>query len=291
MPFSVRGGANAIGATEDKEYFIRKMLRRALPKQVHSQWGLKDYVPTRGGQSVEWRRLSSFTTSTTALTEGTPGAETIPTVVTVTATVNQYGMFFRSTDITSDQAIDDIRAEGSEALGEAAGDAFDLLTRNVIRGTTTIQYASTAGSRVAVGSGMRLNTAEIREAITTLEVNNTPLFDEGAYKAIVHPRTKADLFNDPTFQNAMQYAGERGDNNPMMSGRIGRYYGCDFYVTTNASIQLASGLSVANTSADVYQSLFFGKEAYGVIELSAQTLRQYYHEAGSSGVWDPLSLN
>ena len=289
MPLSVRGGANALGTTEDKEYFIRKMLARAVPKQHHAKFGNKDFIPTRNGQSAEWRRFSSFTTSTTALTEGTPGAETIPTVVTVTATVNQYGMFYRQTEIAGSQSIDDLRAEGAEALGEAMGDAYDVLTRNIMRGTTTIQYASTAGSRVAVGSGMRLNAAELREALATLKINNAVPFDDGGYKAIIHPRTEADLFNDPTIVNALQYAGPRTEKNPLFSGSLGRYLGCDFYTTSNASIQAAGGLSVANTAADVYQTMIFGKDAYGVLELSALTSDLIYHPAGSSGVWDPLN--
>ena len=289
MPLSIRGGANAIAGTEDKEFFIRKMLARAIPKQHHAKFGNKDYIPVRNGQSAEWRRFSSFTTSTTALTEGTPGAETIPTVVTVTATVNQYGMFYRQTEIAGSQSIDDLRAEGAEALGEAMGDAYDLLTRNIMRGTTTIQYASTAGSRVAVGSGMRLNAAELREALATLKTNNAEPFSDGGYKAVIHPRTEADLFNDPTIVNAFQYAGARGESNPLFKGSLGRYQGCDFYTTSNASIQAAGGLSVANTSADVYQTMIFGKDAYGVLELSALTSDLIYHPAGSSGVWDPLN--
>ena len=289
MPLSIRGGANALGNTEDREFWVRKMLARAVPKQYHGQFGDKDFIPVRNGQSVEWRRFSSFTTSTTALTEGTPGAETIPTVVTVTATVNQYGMFYRQTEIADSQSIDDLRAEGAEALGEAMGDAYDLLTRNVMRGTTTIQYASTAGSRVAVGSGMRLNAAELREALATLKTNNALQFEDGGYKAIIHPRTEADLFNDPTIVNAFSYAGERGSGNPLFQGKLGRYLGTDFYTTSNASIQAAAGLSVAATSADVYQTLIFGKQAYGIVELSALTTDLIYHPAGSSGVFDPLN--
>jgi len=32
MPLSIRGGANNLTGTEDKEFFIRKMLVRATPK-------------------------------------------------------------------------------------------------------------------------------------------------------------------------------------------------------------------------------------------------------------------
>jgi N4-gp56 family major capsid protein len=286
MPISIRGGAAAIGGTEDKEYFIRKMLIRATPKLLHNQFANKDYIPSRSGMSVEWRRFSTIAASTTALTEGTAGSETIPTVVVVTATVNQYGQYFRSTDIVMNQAIDDIRAEGSDALGETLGNSYDQLTRAVWNGGTTIQFASTAGSRAQVGSGFRMSSAELREAVATLESNDAQPFDDGGWKAIIHPRVKADLLNDTNFLNAQQYAGVRGDGNALFSGKLGRYYGVDFYVTSNAQI----GTSLGYSGADVYYSTVAGRDYVGVVDLSAETAAQFYHEPGSGGATgDPLN--
>lgn len=286
MPISIRGGAAAIGGTEDKEYFIRKMLIRATPKLLHNQFANKDYIPSRSGMSVEWRRFSTIPASTTALTEGTAGSETIPTVVVVTATVNQYGQYFRSTDIVMNQAIDDIRAEGSDALGETLGNSYDQLTRAVWNGGTTIQFASTAGSRAQVGSGFRMSSAELREAVATLEGNDAQPFDDGGWKAIIHPKVKADLLNDTNFLNAQQYAGVRGDGNALFSGKLGRYYGVDFYVSSNAQV----GTSLGYSGADVYYSTIAGKDYVGVVDLSAETAAQFYHEPGSGGATgDPLN--
>lgn len=290
MPFSLRGGSNAIGGTEDKEYFVRKMLVRAQPKLLFNQFSEKDFIPSRGGQSAEWRRLSAFSTTTTALTEGTAGSETVPTVVNVTATVSQYGQYFRSTEIVLNQAIDDIKSEAADALGEVMGQSLDILTRNTWTGGTTVQYASTAGSRGGVGSGMRLNSAEIREAIATLEVNDAPTFENGQYVAILHPRSKADIFNDTNFLNAQQYAGVRGDSNVLLStphsGLIGRYLGVDFYVTSQAQVGTSLGLS----GADVFYTMVAGKGYVGVVDLSAVPPQIFYHEPGSSGaIGDPLS--
>lgn len=91
MPASLRGGANAYGLTEDKEYFVLKMLARAIPNLVHERWATNDYIPSNRGQSLEWRRMEALTISTTALTEGSLGSESIPTVTIVTATLSQYG--------------------------------------------------------------------------------------------------------------------------------------------------------------------------------------------------------
>jgi len=286
MPLSINGGANAIGGTENKEFFIRKMLVRATPKLLHNQFANKDYIPSRSGLSVEWRRFSTIAASTTALTEGTAGAETIPTVVIVTATVQQYGQYFKSTDIVANQAIDDIRAEGSEALGETLGNSYDQLTRSVYNAGTTVQFASTAGSRVQVGSGFRMTSAELRKAVATLEGNDAQPFDDGGWKAIIHPKTKADLLNDTNFLNAQQYAGVRGDQNTLFSGKLGRYYGVDFYISSNAQV----GTSLGYSGADVYYTVVAGKDYIGVIDLSAETAAQFYHEPGSGGATgDPLN--
>ena len=140
MPISIRNGANALGATEDRGYWVRKMLDRTQPVLVHSKYTNKEFVPSNCGMNVTWRRLSTITASTTALTEGTFPAETIPTVVTVTATVNTYGQWFRSTEIVKNQAFDDIKAEGTKALGETMANSADQLTRNVMNAGTTVRH-------------------------------------------------------------------------------------------------------------------------------------------------------
>ena len=135
---------------------------------------------------------------------------------------------------------------------------------------------------------MYLNSAELREAIATLKGADAPKFDDGTYVCVIHPDTEADLFNDPTILNALQSAGVRGGDNPLFKGSLGRYLGCDFYTTSNASIQANAGLSVG-TAADVYQTLVFGKDAYGVLELSAFSSDLIYHPVGSAGSQDPLN--
>lgn len=289
MPISIRNGANALGATEDRGYWVRTMLDRTQPLLVHDQFGNKDYVPSNSGMNVTWRRFSTITASTTALTEGTFPAETIPTIVNITATVNQYGQWFRSTDVVQNQAFDDVKTEGTKALRETMANSADQLTRNVINAGTTVQYASTAGSRGAIASGMRINSAELREALATLKGNNAPKFDDGAYKCIINQNTEADLFNDSNIVNAMQFAGPRDKGNPLFSGELGRYLGVDFITTSNGAAT-ATGLSLGNGPTSVQLTLLFGKDYFGVIGLSAMTSQVIYHEPGSSGALnDPLS--
>ena len=138
MPISIRGGANALGTTEDRGFWIRTMLDRRTPLLVHSRYTNKEFIPSNGGMNVTWRRFDTIAASTTALTEGTFAAEVIPTIVTTTATVNQYGQWFRSTDVVKTQSFDDVKSEGTKALGETMANSADQLTRNGMNGGTTV---------------------------------------------------------------------------------------------------------------------------------------------------------
>lgn len=281
VPLRGTGGFNS---TEDKGTYDRVLLRRAQPRLVHNNYGIKARIPPKGGTWVEWRRMEKLSTTSTALTEGTITTETIPTIVSIVATVAQYGQFFRSTDVVADQAFDPIIAEGTEVLGEAMGESLDILTRNIITAGTNIQYASTAGSRGGVGSGMRLTAAEIREALSTLESNDAEPIN-GVYPLIIHTRVKNDIFSDTNVVNAFLYAANRGDSNPMATGRLGNYLGAEFVVTSQARIFASLGLS----GADVYSSLLIADGAYGVVELTAQTARTFYKPVGSGGsTGDPI---
>ena len=288
MPISIRNGANALGATEDRGFWVRTMLDRRQPNLVHARYGDKEFVPANGGMNVTWRRFSTIAASTTALTEGTFPAETIPTIVTVTATVNLYGQWFRSTDVTKSQAFDDVKREGTKALGETMANSHDQLARNVINAGSTIQYVSTSGSRGGVASGHYLNAAEIREAISTMKSADAPKFDDGTYVMIIHPDIEQDLFGDQNIVNAFSYAANRGPSNPLATGELGNYLGVKFVTTSN--VATAAGLSGPNGETDVYLNVMFGKGYVGFVDLSAMTSEIIYHEPGSSGALnDPLS--
>ena len=289
MANTLKIGGAAFGSVEDKEYFVRKMLRRAQAVQIWNEFASKQFIPARGGTSIEWRQMPRLSTTTTALTEGTFGAETPPTVVRVTATVNQYGIFFRSTDVVDAQAIDDIRAEGAEALGQAAGESFDLLTRAVVVAGTTQQFAGTATSKGALTSGMRLTSAELREAKTTLQKNAAPRFPDGTYKAIIEPDQEYDLWSDANIVNAAQYAGTRGDSNPVFTGKLANYLGIDIR-TSNINYTTKTGASLGLSGADTYAAVVFGQDFYGTAELSLLRMQEIYHPVGSGGATgDPLN--
>jgi N4-gp56 family major capsid protein len=269
---------------ENKQFFDALLIRRAVPNLVHSGLhGEQRQIPPRGGNSIEWRGLSRIAGTTGALTEGTPGAEIQITFTNVAATILQYGKFIVVSDIASIQAIDNVVTESVEMLGEQMGDTRDVLARNVIVAGTTKQYASTAGSRAQVGSGMYLSWAEILEAVATLETNNAKRFEDGFYHGIIAPNTKRDMFEDSTIVDNMQEAAMRGPDNALFTGVVTDIAGVRFWMSSNASVQSSAGLS----GADVYETAILGKSYLVETELAAQTARLYIQPPG--GVSDPLN--
>lgn len=272
---------------ELKQYYSRVLLERAMPNLVWLQrgFGRTDAIPTMGGKSIEWRRFERPSAITSALTEGTPGAETNLTVSNVQATVSQYGAYVIYSDLVNTQAIDPVVRNYAQVFGEQMAISLDTIVRNVAVAGTTVQYASTAGSRGGVGSGMRMTYAEIREAVATLKKADAPTAMDGLYVGVIHPDTESDMMSDSDIITSLQNAGVRGTNNPLFQGDIGTFYKVNWIVTSLASVGTSLGLS----GADVYYSVVFGAGYYGTVDLAAHPAQVIIKPVGSAGAADPLN--
>ena len=82
------------------------------------------------------------------------------------------------------------------------------------------------------------------------------------------------------FTPVEQYA-NKGD---VMENEIGKYDRIRFVESTMAYVDEEAG----NGSIDVYSTLIFGKDAYGVTSINGNSMKMYVKELGSSGSSDPL---
>lgn len=282
--------------------FDKRLLTRFRAETIYNRFGMKRGIPMHGGKSISFRRQDAilgasyaaaynsggaFASGPLALTEGTPGAAIDATWVQVLATISQYGQYIQFTDLSETQQIDDVVAETTENFSEAMKEAIDLVTRDVLVAGTTVQYASTAGSRGGVGSGMNMNLAELREAKRTLLRNNAkPLKSEdGKFVLMTHPDVVFDLEADSNITNIWQYAGQRGDSNQLFDVAFQDLpFGVRVYHTSLCRIFASLGLS----GADVYGNMLIAEEFYGTIDLDAMPAKIIVKARGSSGVYDPL---
>lgn len=288
MPTIELIGANGM-TYELKQFYDKKLLSVALKNLVWANYGLKSPIPARGGKSIEWRRFEKIVGGTTALTEGTPPSSTQATVSSVTATISQYGQYSAISDLLETQSFDPIVNEYVEKFGINAAEVMDMVVRDVVDATTTIQYADAAtvvatSGAGAVGSGNYLDAAEVLEARRTLRRADARPVVDNKYICIIHPDNAKDLFEDPDIVDAFQYAQNRGNDNPLSTGVLGDWMGVRFIESTNVQVISSYGMS----GADIYEVVMLGAEAYGVTELSALSLQTIIHPRGSGGHTDPL---
>lgn len=121
--------------------------------------------------------------------------------------MSQYGQYLQLTDMAEAQSIDVLLPEYTENFAEAMTEGLDLVTRDILVAGTNLQYASTAGSRGGVGSGMNLNLAELRKGKRILmRANARPVRSEGKFVCATHPDSLYDLEGDSNITNIWQYA-------------------------------------------------------------------------------------
>lgn len=275
-------------------FYDRSMLEAAKPLLIHTNWAQVKDIPRNNTNVIKFRRYELLTANTTALSEGVTPAGTALSITDVSATCLQYGDYITVTDVLSFTTLDPVLSQASDVLGQQAGNSLDQVCRDVIIAGTTIQYASTAVSRVTVSASMKLTRDEIREAVRTLKGNNAskvtrminaatgfgtaPL--NACYIAICSPSTTFDLKNEAGWTPVEEYASQSG----VMEGEVGKMDEVRFVETTNAKVFTAGGAG----SIDVHATLIMGQNYYGISRISGEAMKNIVKPFTSGGTADPL---
>lgn len=286
-------------AVEVDAFYSRTLLERAIPLFVHTRWGQVRDIPRNGGtNTIRFRRYGNLTAATTALTEGVTPTGSALSVTNITATVGQYGDFVTISDRLDYESVDATLMEAAEVLGDQAADTLDTLCRDVIAAGTNVQYANGAGARASIDSTDLITAAtggaEIRMAIRTLKGNNakklTTMINptdgystspvNSCFIGIIHPDTTYSLDAETAWTPVEKYSSQMG----VMEGEVGKYKEVRFVETSNAKVFTGAGAS----SIDVYATLIFGRDAYGVTRISGEALKNIVKPLGSAGTADPL---
>lgn len=281
---------------EVNNFYSRALLERAIPLFVHTNWAqVRDIPMNSGTDTIKFRKYGSLTAQTTPLTEGvTPTGKQLSTT-DITAQVLYYGDYVTITDKVSFETFDPILTETAMVLGEQAADSLDQLCRDILAAGTTVQYASTAAARTDITAAMVLNRDEVKEAVRTLKNNNakpitsridpntgyntTPL--NRAFLGIVHPNTTNDLDNATGWIPVEKYPNKAD----VMPGEVGSLAGVRFIETTNAKVFTGGG----SGGADVYGTIIFGQNAYGISRIAGVAMQNIVKPLGSAGTEDPLN--
>ncbi len=277
-------------------YYDRTLLERALPLLLHTKFAQVRDLPRNNSDVIKFRKYSSLSAATTALTEGVTPAGSALSVSDSSATVLQYGDYVTLSDKLKMETEDPIETEATQVLAEQAALTLDNLARAILVAGTTVQYASTATQRTEITAAMKMTLAEVKEAVRTLKNNkakkitsmvsaqagfNTAPVD-ACYIGITGPDTAYDLKADSAFVPIEKYAG--GLKNGLLPGEIGKLDEVRFIETTEQKVWVDGGSSV-----DAYATLILGANAYGVSRISGEAMQTIRKQLGEAGSADPLN--
>jgi len=254
---------------------VRKAaLLAGFGRLAFGRFGEQGELTEKGGNVYRMWRIPAFTVPATPveLAGGETPAETAYTLSYVDITPKWYGAFSWIPTEVKVQSILDLVSRLGINFGIYMAELVETLTKNVVTVGTAVQYASTATARNQITNAMPLSTAEVIEAVTTLEENKAQGYPNAAMRkiCIIHPRQKADLQKDSDFKNSLLYAKERGDDNPLFDGLLADYLGVRFFVSDFAPKYAGEGAG----SANVYGALMMGYQAYGLGGVSGYMIDQ-----------------
>lgn len=268
---------------EMKTHYDNTLIDNAWAELVHDQFAQKRPIPKNKGKIIEFRNYATLGKQTTPLTEGTtPSGQTL-TMSVVTATIAQYGGYVEMSDILDMTAIDNNIVETTMLLGHQAGETLDTITRDIINGGTSVQYANAevaaryllVGGSATPSANHYFSVNAVRRAVRSLKVNKTKKIG-GYYVAIIHPDVSYDLMGDDDWVSVSEY----GKPGQIFEGEIGKIHGTRFVETTEAKIFHAADLvTITNatrnlTCASVNTKTFTMAEALSAAEVVALVLEK-----------------
>lgn len=274
----------------DKTYYDTTVLDNARDQLIFTQLGKHQNLPAHHGQTVEFRRWQTLGRVHKIIEGVIPKGRKLSQVA-ITCRLSQWGDYITISDLLDAHSIDEPKTAAAEELGAAGGLTNDLLTRNALLGGTSIifsdvydgdTYSSTPSTEeelqtaLEAGKTSMLKVIDINKAVTFLKVAaKMKTFDGKWYVAVIHPYVAEDLRSrDKMWIEAHIYA----DVEPLFAGEIGRMHGVRFIESNNAPIIKNEGDTYAT-----FKTLFFAKDAFGVIDAEGGGMQTIIKTKGEIG--------
>jgi len=215
--------------------------------------------------------------------------------------VDEYGNAIGFSEHLLQTSFYDQLSAASLLLGRDMAVVLDTVLRDAILGATSVIYGGEKASRNLVTSSDIFSTQTIKDAVETLETNNSPKWGGDHYICFLHPHQARSLRDDNDWINASLYSGAT----QIYTGEIGRYEDVRFVSTTvmpngkNAAVDPVTGdfvdlgysaaldAQAAGSSllTDIFQAIFFGEYSLGhatalPVELRDNGIQDFGREHG-----------
>ena len=258
-----------------KTFYDTELLENARAEMYYAQFAKKQPLPAGNGKTVEWRKWNTFEKAT-ELQEGViPTGQTFG-MTALTGNIAQYGTYATVSDVLELTAYDDIILGATEEMGASAAETQETLIRNALLANMNVMYCDkSSGTAPTDASGLDktclLTPKMVAKAATKLKKDRTPKIN-GKYVAVIHPSVAHDLRQSEEWVEAHKYAGVT----EIFNGEIGELHGVRFIENTFAPITKPSSLAHYNT-------FFFGKDAFGIIDPDGGALEMIVKDKSEIG--------
>ena len=192
-------------------------------------------------------------------------------------TVHEHGNAVANTELLVQSSFDDIMATTTSLLARDYALTMDCELRDVALSGSNVIFAGGKASRDLIESTDKLQVSTIKDAIEVLATYNAPKYANAYWICFVHPHQSRDLRDDSAWINASNY----GAPEQLFTGEIGRIDDTRFIETTLMCNGKAGaddpsfkpylkkgfegdGSNPALTKCDIFQSVIFGDQYYGL---------------------------
>lgn len=249
-----------------KTFYDTELLENAREKLIFQQLGRKQTLPSRSGKNVEWRKWNTLPDAEKLQEAVIPEGKTLG-MTSINVPIDQYGMYVTVSDQLELHAVDDTILGATEEIGYASGKTYDKLVRSVLMtGANTLfadviddegKYVSTPATRsdLAAAEKAYVTPDMVNKAATILKKASAPTMNGGKYVAVIHPSCVYDLRSHDDWVDVHKYSAAT----EIFNGEIGELHGVRFIESNLAAI-------VKEGEKAVYLTMFFGKDAFGVVD-------------------------
>ena len=273
----------------------KRLLRVAQIRMVTQRFGQADDQEKNSSKVRKWRRYELLPPAVAPLAEGiTPQGLKI-SYTDYMATLQQYGAVINLTDVIEDTHEDPVLKTFTDRCATQAAQTIEIVTFDILKGGTNVQYAGGVLSRAAVATGPtradlrvisrtmnRTRAEKISQVITASEKISTSGVP-AAYFAMLHTDLLPDMRVVTGWKNAVEYSNPN-EPLPYEEGAVDEFR---FIFTQECTPFLAAGASTTtmlsngtkpttSSAADVYPILIVGKDAYGIVRLQGMNAAKIY---------------
>lgn len=261
-------------------YAEAKALKRAMPKECLTKFGLAKTLPSNSTDNITFRRINPFPVAS-VLTEGVVPSSRSLVRTNVAVTVSRYGDLARFTEKEYDLSPEATVTDYSEACGDQMVETRENVVWGVIKAGTSVSYTN-GSARNTTNTTITANA--LNSAIRTLDSNRASLVSKKvsssqdfntqnvrpSYIAFCHTDMKRDIQALTGFQDAKEYNDYIHDNEFGAFNNI-RFITCPHMEAfLGAGSGTANGMTTTGGNTNVYPIVIVGEEAYGHVSVRSK---------------------